>query len=429
MAKDTLALLGGEPLGAVTPDPHPTFTERCLERVVEHLRSGRTVGVNRNTDVIAECERKIAEWHGVADCLGVSSGHAALHSALMGLEISTGDEVICSPYTWGASVACVLHCGAIPVFADVDVATGLLDPAAVEAAVSGRTAAILPVHLYGQPADMTALCAVARRYGLKVIEDGSQAHGAIHAGRKVGGFGDAAGFSCMGGKLLATSEAGYLVTNQKDVYWKAALNTQHMGRSPEPDYPDALRPYIDSLVYTYRMSQLDAVMLSEQLPKLDDENAGRRRNVALFKEHLAGLGSVSFPTFGPDDNPAYHMLSFNFVPEHAGVTRATYLAALRAEGVSIGSYVPSPIPTWRRFRWQDYDGPAVFWIDQLRAAGIDYTSVEVPNAVIKVERSLEMGWNHIADRPERMEALAAAFWKVEEQLDALRDHERGKEQA
>ncbi len=424
MDVDQLALLGGAPCGGVPQDRHPTFTDRCLERVAEHLRTGRTVGLNRSIDVIRECETAIARWQGVAECLGVSSGHAALHCALMGLEISTGDEVICSPYTWGASVSCVLHAGAVPVFADVDPVTGLLDPAAAEAAITSRTRAILPVHIYGQPANMTAICAVARRHGLAVIEDGSQAHGALHAGRKVGSFGDAAGFSCMGGKLLATSEAGYLLTPSKDVYWKACLNTQHMGRMPEGGYPDELRPFVDSLVYTYRMSQLDAVMLTEQLPKLDAEIAGRRLNVQRLREHLAGCASVSFPAYPAGDEPSYHILTMNFEPEHAGVSRTTWLQAMAAEGVGLWPYVPAPIPHWERFHWQDYRGPRIFWIDQLAQSGIDYRQVAVPNAVRKVERAMETGWNYIADEPERMERLAAAFWKVEQNLDALRAYER-----
>ena len=424
MAASQLALLGGTAVKPPPPDKHPTFSDACIARITDHLKTGRVVGLNRTCDVVAECEAAIAAWQETSECLAVSSGHAALHCALMGLEISTGDEVIASPYTWGASVSCILHAGAVPIFCDVDPETGLLDPAAAEAAITPRTKAILPVHIYGQPANLTAFRALCDKHGLALVEDGSQAHGAIHAGHKVGSYGDAAGFSCMGGKLLATSEAGYLVTNSKDVYWKAALNTMHMGRSPEGDYPEELREYVDSLVYTYRASQLDCVMLTEQLKSLDDENAGRRRNVARFKEALADCGSVSFPTFGPKDDPAYHMLSFNFVPEHADVSRLTWLKALRAEGVGIWSYVPSPLPSWRRFRWQDDDGPAVFWTDTLRRSGVDYTAVEVPNAELKVSRSLEMGWNYIADEPQRIEALAEAFWKVERNLDALRTHER-----
>lgn len=424
MAEPVPALLGGSPVAPPGGDPHPQFSERALARVTELLRQGQVVGLNKGCPVVAECESALAQWHGVDHCLAVSSGHGALHSALMGLNIGPGDEVICSPYTWGASVSCVLHAGAVPVFADVYPDTGLLDPAAVAAAITPRTRALLPVHLYGQPADMTALCHIAQRHGLAVLEDGSQAHGAVHAGRKVGGFGDVGAFSCMGGKLLATTEAGYLVCDDADLYWRACLNTQHNGRSGDPGFPEALRPYVDSLIYTYRIATTDAVLLTEQLGKLDDENAGRAANVERLKQHLRGLGSISFPTFAADDQPAYHMLSVNFVPEHAGLTRDTYLRALQAEGVGVWAYVPAPVPHWRRMRWQDYDGPAIHWINALAESGLDYANQSLPNCEHKVAHSIELGWNYIADDPDRMARLAEAFWKVEHHLDALRAWER-----
>jgi dTDP-4-amino-4,6-dideoxygalactose transaminase len=274
---------------------------------------------------------------------------------------------------------------------------------------------------------MTALCSIARKHSLVVIEDGSHAHGAIHQGRKVGQFGDAAGFSCMGGKLLATSEGGYMVTPHAEVYWKAALCGQHMGRSGEAGFPDNLRPYVDSLLHSYRISPITAILLTEQLKKLDPENDGRRRNVALFRDALADVASVRFPQYAAGDNPSYHMLTMNFQPEAAGISKDTYLQALRAEKVGIFAYIPSPIPTWRRLHWQDYDGPRVMWTDSLRSNGTDYRQVQVPNCEFKIAHSLEMGWNYIRDDKTRIARLAAAFQKVEEQLPALREwelHER-----
>ncbi|HQK95029.1 MAG TPA: DegT/DnrJ/EryC1/StrS family aminotransferase [Armatimonadota bacterium] len=420
----TLALLGGTPTGPVAPEPHPRFTPDVIDRVSDLLRRGCTVGLNKHVAEIREAEESIAAWQGVSHCLGTSSGHAALHCCLMGLEISSGDEVITTPYTWGASTSCILHNNAIPVFADVCPETGLLDPATIEERVTPRTRAILAVHIFGQPANMSAIRAIANRHGLVVIEDGSQAHGALHQNQKVGTFGDASGFSCMGGKLLASSEAGYMVTPRADVYWKASLCTQHMGRSSEPGFPEDLLRYVDSLVYTYRLSPINAVLLTAQLRKIDAENQGRRRNVAHFRQAMAGVESARFPSYAEGDDPVYHMLTMNFCPEVAGVSRDTYLAALHAEGVGIFAYVPSPIPTWPRLNWQTYTGPRVMWTESLRQSGVDYRTMECPNAHTKVARSLEMSWNYIEEDPERIQRLAAAFWKVEENLGALREWER-----
>jgi dTDP-4-amino-4,6-dideoxygalactose transaminase len=418
-----LALLGGKPAVTAPPEQFPRFSQETIARVTRLLEEGVSVGLNKTVREIEEAEQAIADWQGVKFCLGVSSGHAALHSALIGLEVSSGDEVITTPYTWGASVSCILHNNAIPVFADVDPETGLLDPATIEANISSRTRAILPVHIYGQPANMTAIREIADKHGLVVIEDGSQAHGAVHKGKKAGQFGDAAGFSCMGRKLLAATEAGYMITPHEEVYWKGAMGGQHLGRSPEPDFPDALRPYIDSLMYTYRFSTVNAVLLTEQIKKVDAENEARQKNVGIFRHAMEGVESVSIPNYPEYDRPVYHMLTMNFYPETAGIKRSTYIEALNAEGVNIFSYVPAPIPTWRRLQWQDYDGPKVMWMETLKRNKVDYSGVDVPNCETKVARSLEMKWNYINVDEVRIQQLASAFQKVEENLDALRDWE------
>ena len=428
MSASQLALLGGEAVGAPPADRHPNFREETLRRVLEIMRVGGTVGLNKTTPAIGEAEHAIAEWQEMPYCMVASSGHAALHDCLIGLEVSWGDEVIATPFTWGASISCILHNNAIPVFVDVCPETGLMDPAQIEAAITPRTKAILPVHIFGQAANMTAIREIADRRGLVVIEDGSQAHGAIHAGRKVGTFGDAAGFSCMGGKLLATAEAGYMVTPHEDVYWKAALCTQHMGRSPEPGFPhERFDGYVDSLVYTYRLSPLIAVMLAEQVKKIDEENAGRRESVRLFRAAVADVNVMRSPGYREGDDPAYHMLTMNFDAEFAGVSKQTFFQAMQAEGVSCFQYIPSPIPTWPRLHWQTYDGPKVMWTESLRQSGIDYREVRIPNCERKIAQSVEMGWNYIEPSEQKMHRLASAFIKVEENLPALREWEAGQE--
>lgn len=378
MAEERLALLGGQAAGAPAGAPWPRFSPEAIARVVELLERGETVTLGKR-GVIEEAEAALSTYHNGRRVMALNSGHAALHASLMGLEIGPGDEVITTPYTWGASVACILHAGAIPVFVDVDPLTGLLDPARIAPAVTPRTKAILAVHIYGQPADMPAIRAVAGRHGLFVIEDGSQAHGATIGGEKVGAVSDAAGFSCMGGKLLATAEAGYMVTPHEDVYWKAAMMCQHFGRSADPGFPEAYKPYVDSLVFTYRLSPLIAALFPSQLAKLDGEVAARQQNIAHLREQLAGIAWLRFPEYAPGFAPSYHMLTMNFVPQAAGVSRSTILKALHAEGVGTFAYVPSPISTWRRLQWRDGNGPEPFWMEGLRRSGIDYAAAELPN--------------------------------------------------
>jgi dTDP-4-amino-4,6-dideoxygalactose transaminase len=426
---ERLALLGGAPVRDPAKPAYPVFSDRARERVDELLRAGHAVGLSKHDEVIREAETTIASWHGVEHCLATASGHGALHSALIGLEITSGDEVLTSPYSWGATVSPMLHNNAIPAFADVDPDTGLLDAADLEARITPRTRAVLVPHIYGQPANMTAIVAVARKHGLVVVEDGSQAHGARHAGRLVGGFGDAAGFSCMGGKLLATTEAGYMVTNSADVYFKSTLGGQHAGmasapgRASEPGFPPELLEYSDSLIYTYRVSTVNAVLMVEQLAKLEGENAARRANLALLRERLDGVGSVRFPDYPEGDVPAPHIVTMSFSAEHAGVGKDAYVAALRAEGVPAFEYVRQPLHRLPRLA-PDTAAPRVMWTENLRRAGVDYRALELPGADAKIARSIELNWNYIEEDPATMASLGDAFVKVEERLDDLRAHER-----
>jgi dTDP-4-amino-4,6-dideoxygalactose transaminase len=423
-----LALLGGTPVGVPSKPHYPRFTDQARHDIDEVLREGDMVGLGRAHPWVDAAEQAIAEWHDVAHCLTTSSGHASLHACLMGLQITGGAEVITTPYTWGASTSPILYNNALPVFADVDPEHGLLDADSVREAIGPRTEAILVTHIYGQPANMTALVQLASDHGLALIEDGSQAHGARHRGKRVGGFGDAAGFSCMGGKLLATSEAGYLVTNRNDAYWNAVIScqhaggTEHAGRADEEGFPSDLRPYMDSLHLTYRVSVLNAILLVHQLTKLDEENDNRIQNRAWFVEAIDGVASVSVPEY-PDGEPVYHMVSLNFVPEHAGISKQTYLAALQAEGVPAFSYIETPLHRLERLR-AGTQAPRTMWADRLARSGMDYGSLELPGCDAKVERSFEMSWNWIDRDHAAMERLASAFIKVEEQLDALRTHER-----
>ena len=421
MTKNKLALLGGKPTGGPRQPKYPLFSKSAIRQVVDILETGRTVGLGRTNSVIGKAERAISQYHGGRHAMVVNSGHAALMTALMGLEVGPGDEVITTPYTWGASTSCILDVGAIPVFADVDPVTGLLDPKKVEPAITQKTKAILVVHLYGQPADMPALRRIANRHGLYLVEDGSQSHGATIGGEKVGNFSDAAGFSCMGGKLLATSEAGYMVTPHEEVFWKAAMMCQHYGRSAESGFPEEFKPYVDSLVFTFRLTPLVAALFPTQVRRLDAQVAVRQENAAVFGEGVRDCELVRLPRYRKGFQPSYHMLTMNFRPEKAGVRRETFSRALAAEGVGVWPYVPESIHRWRRLQWKGYEGPVPLWLDGLKRAGTDYAAQELPNCDFKVAHGLEMGWNPFFRRDLRgMRRMAEAFLKVQDQLAELR---------
>ncbi len=422
----TLALLGGEAVGAPAAPPHPRFTPDAICRVTALLEAGDTVGLGRTHPVLAEAEAALGAYHGGRQAFATSSGQAALQAILMAMEIGPGDEVICPPYTWGATISPVLAVGAVPIFADVVPETGNLDPETVEAAITPRTKAILVVHLYGQPADMPRFQEIARRHRLKLIEDGSQAHGARIHGTVIGNFSDAAGFSCMGWKLLGIGEAGYLVTDDDDLFWRACMTSQHYGRAGEDAFPEPYKPYVDSLVFTYRISPVLAALFPSQVAKLDGEIAGRRHNAALFRDAMADVWIARAPDYAPGFEPSYHILCLN-LSDDSGITRDTFCKAMNAEGVPIGPYVPTPIYTWRRLRWQDYDGPSVYWQRLLEAAGADYRAVHLPGVEWKIRRDLLIGWNYTEPDSDGMALLARAFRKVQDNLPALRAWENASD--
>ena len=265
---------------------------------------------------------------------------------------------------------------------------------------------------------------IARRHAFAVVEDCSQAHGAAWKGEGVGNFGDAAGFSCMGGKQLGTTEAGYFVTPDKDVYWRACLDCQHTARSMEAGFPDNLRPYVDSLIYSYRITTIEAALLVEQLKKLPREIDGRRKNVAMLRSLLKDSKYLVWPKHSTHCDASYYMWSMRFNSKAAGISRDTFLKAVQAEGLGMTAYVTSLIPSWPRLHWQTYRGPETMWHGNLRRARIDYRKEAYPNATDLMENSLQMMFRFYKPLPRVMQRIADIIYKVESQIDALREYEQ-----
>ncbi len=363
-----------------------------------------------------ETEAALAAFHGrgVAgtdpEVWYVASGTAALEAIMLGHGIGPGDEVVVTPYTWGATVAAILMVGAIPVFADVDPLTGLLDPAAAEAAITPATRAIMCVHLFGLPCDGTRLREIADRRGILLFEDGSQAHGARWRGTRVGAFGHASAFSCMGLKLLAGTEGGYAVFHDPAAAERAYLYGKHpRGLKPERAAALAEDGLLDALQLGWRPCTVGAALVLAALPHLDGEIAARRRNAAELRRRLDGCAAVTMPPEPEGADGCWHLLSLVFNPEHAGCDLETYRARLQQRGVGTFRYIPVPIHRLKRLNPYDYDGPRVIWHEQLRRAGVDYRRTSCPNAEWRAEREFTMGFNWTVDAPEAMGQLAEAL--------------------
>ncbi len=258
------------------------------------LESGRYI----LGDEVEKFEKEFARYIGVSYGIGVGSGTEAIHLALVSCEIGPDDEVITVSHTAVATVAAIELAGATPVLVDIDPDFFTLDPNKLEEAITPRTKAILPVHIYGQPADLTAIMAIARKHGLYVIEDCSQAHGATLGGKRVGSFGDMSCFSFYPTKNLgALGDAGAVVTNNAELAEKARLLRE---------YGWAER-YISSVNgWNSRLDELQAAVLRVKLKYLDSDNAARANIAKLYNGGLADIGLV-LPTTREGAEHVYHL--------------------------------------------------------------------------------------------------------------------------
>jgi dTDP-4-amino-4,6-dideoxygalactose transaminase len=272
-------------------------------------------------DFAAFCQTRYA--------VGLGSGTEALWLPLLAFGIGPGDEVITVPSTFMATAEAISYCGAKPVFVDIDEQTYTLDPKQLERAITPRTKGIIPVHLFGQMADMDPIMEIARRHNLYVIEDACQAHGALYKGRKAGSIGHAGCFSFYPGKNLgAFGEAGALVTNDRSLAEKIKILRDH---GQESKY------HHSCIGWNARMDGIQGAVLRIKLRGLDQGNAARRAHAGFYGEHLAGLADLITPSVAAYGMPVYHIYAVR-VKE-----RDSILQALAQRGIACGIHYPKPV--------------------------------------------------------------------------------------
>ncbi len=273
-------------------------------------------------------EKEFAQFCGAQYGIGVSDGTSALHIILRALDIGPGDEVITVSHTFIATVEAIVLAGATPVFVDVDPETCLMDVSQVEAKITPRTKAVMPVHLYGQAVDMDPLMEIASRHGLRVIEDAAQAHGAMYKGRPAGSLGDAAGFSFYYSKNLgAYGEGGFIATSDPEINRKVRMIRDHGSER---------RYYHDLIGVNGRLDEIQAVVLRAKLPHLNDYNVLRRQHAKTYNELLADSPVVT-PIECQENKHIYHM--YVIQAPH----RDELQAWLKERGVGTGIHYPVPV--------------------------------------------------------------------------------------
>lgn len=305
------------------PAARPIIGDDERKAVDEVLASG---GLAQGPQVAA-FETEFSDLVGGAHCVAVNSGTSALHMALIALGVSHGDEVIVPSFTFAATANSVALTGATPVFVDIDERTFCMDPQAVASAITARTKAVMPVHLYGHPADMTRIGALARDHGLLVLEDAAQAHAASWDGVSVGALGDAAAFSFYPTKNMTSGEGGMVTTGSQDV-----ARTVRLLRNQGMEQ----RYHNEIVGFNTRMTDIHAAIGRVQLGKLAGWTAQRQSNAQFLTENLRG---VVTPFVDPRAVHVYHQYTIR-VPGH---DRDAFVSALADKGVGSGVYYPIPV--------------------------------------------------------------------------------------
>ncbi|MGZ6269191.1 MAG: DegT/DnrJ/EryC1/StrS family aminotransferase [Candidatus Limnocylindrales bacterium] len=302
------------------PPARPDIGPEEIEAVSAVLRSGMLAQGKR----VAELEQRWATYCGAKHALAVSNGTVALMSLFAGLGIGPGDEVITVGFTFAATANSILYTGATPVFVDIEADSYLIDAGRIGAAITPRTRAICPVSLYGLIPDMDAILAIADRYGLPVVEDACQAHGATYRGRRAGSFGYAA-FSLYGTKNMTTGEGGFVTTEDDRVAdWIRLYRNQGM----------RARYQYEMLGFNFRMTDIAAAIGLVQLDKLDRNTARRQAIAAAYDRGLVGL-PVRLPVTPDGRTHVYHQYTVG-----VGPARDSIVADLQGAGIGVGIYYP-----------------------------------------------------------------------------------------
>jgi dTDP-4-amino-4,6-dideoxygalactose transaminase len=330
------------------PLARPEIGAREEELALEVLRSGRlSLG-----PAGPRFERAFASWLGVGDAVAVSSGTAALHLGVRALGWGPGDEVLTSPFSFVASANCLLYEGARPVFCDVDPLTLNLDPAAVEAALGERSAGILPVHIFGYPAAMPELEAIAARRGLGILEDACEALGAVDSeGVRVGARGNLASFAFYPNKQMTTGEGGAIVPPGAET--AARLRAErNQGRAADMGWLEH-----GGLGFNYRLADLAAALGIAQLEKLDAMLARRAAVAALYEQGLAGVEGLATPIAGRGEERRSWFVYTVALP--AGADRDATIARLGERGIAAKAYLPCIhlFPHLREQGWREGQFP------------------------------------------------------------------------
>ncbi len=420
-----LALLGGDKTITVPFKPYQPIGAEEAQAAREVIDSGvlsKFIGAWHEDffggPKVRQFEQACAEHFGVRHAVTVNSWTSGLIAAVGAIGIEPGDEVIVSPWTMCASATAILHWNAIPVFADIDPVTFCLDPRSVEANISPQTKAIMAVDIFGHPADMDTLMAIARRHGLKVISDSAQAPGARYKGKYAGTLADVGGISLNYHKHIHTGEGGVLFTNDDRIADRLRLIRNHAEAVVGDMGIDDLTNMIG---FNFRLGEIECAIGIEQLKKLPALVRGRQRIAEKLTQGLANLPGLRLPAVMPGCTHAYYVYPMVIDSERIGVSRETLAAALSAEGIPGLSTRYQNIHLLPMFQKKIAFGKSGFpWTSEICQRPIKYAKGICPEAETLNDTSY-MGLALCAHEltPNEVEEIITAFYKVWAALPVL----------
>lgn len=417
MTSCKLALFGGRPVRTRPFTSWPIFGKAEEKRLLHTLHSGKWGRLNGSE--VAEFENRFAAMHGCKHGIAVVNGTVSLRIALQAAGIRAEEEVIIPPYTFFSTASAVIEANAVPVFADVDLDTFNLDPKAVEAVITPRTRAIIPVHFAGQLADMDAIMAIAKKRKLIVIEDAAHAHGASYKNHPAGSIGHMASFSFQSSKNITAGEGGIITTND-DVLAESCRSIHNCGRVPGGVW------YEHHVISgNYRLGEFQGAVLNGQLDRLAAQTTTRDRNGRCLAAKIANLPGLHPQKRSADcTRHSYHLFMLRVDSNAFGAPRAAVLKALQAEGIPCSSGYGFSLHRQPMFRNKAF-GPFL----PKASAKLDYQKTRCPNSdLICREQCVWLEQSIFLGPRTDMDDIARAFEKVYENRDALSDWFR-KDQA
>jgi dTDP-4-amino-4,6-dideoxygalactose transaminase len=402
--------LGGTPVRTRSFTSWPIYGKAEEKRLLRTLRSGKWGRLHGPE--VAEFESRFAKMHGCKHGVAVVNGTVSLRIGLMAAGIQAEDEVIVPPYTFLSTASAVLEVNAVPVFVDLELETCNIDPQAVEAAITPRTRAVIPVHFAGQPVDMDAILRLAARHNLIVIEDAAHAHGAMYRGRPVGALGHLGSFSFQSSKNLTSGEGGIITTND-DALAAACDCIHNCGRRP-----GGLWYEHHVMSGNYRLGEFQGAILNCQLDRLETQTQTRDRNGSYLASKLRAFPGVYPQRRTPEcTRHSYHLFWLRLDPAEFGAPRLAVLEALQAEGIPIARGYAWPLYQQPLFRHKLF-GP---YLPQT-AARLDFNQVHCPNCErICSEQGAWLEQSLFLGSQEDMDDIVRAFEKVYENRAALKE--------